>query len=86
MSGGGVGINGDERVCVTVQPPVFAHHHPSGGESDIGGLGGGFAKRYETKYLRYSVRMNLGTLVGRVGGEGDAEGLVDQWPDGEVQG
>ena len=82
-SGGGVGINGDERVCVTVQPPIFAHHHPNNGESDIGGLGGGYAKRYETKYLRYSVRMNLGALVGRVGGEGKAEGLVDQWPDGE---
>ena len=80
--GGGVGVKGDERVCVTTQPPVFAHHHPSGGESDIGGLGGGFAKGVETKYLRYSVRMNLGALVGRTGGELGAEGLVDQWPDG----
>lgn len=81
--GGGVGGNGDERVCLTVQPPVFAHHHPSGGESDIGGLGGGYAKRYETKYLRYSVRMNLGALVRGMGGEVGTEGLMDQWPDGE---
>ncbi|CAI9633766.1 unnamed protein product [Alternaria burnsii] len=83
VEGGGIGVNGDERVCVTVQPPIFAHHHPNNGESDIGGLGGGYAKRYETKYLKYSVRMNLAALIGRVGGEGDTEGLVDQWPDGE---
>ncbi|KAF1841169.1 glycosyltransferase family 25 protein [Cucurbitaria berberidis CBS 394.84] len=69
-----------ERVCVTSQPPIFAHHHPLQGESDIGGLGGGYARAYETKYLRYSVRMNLERLVqGRVG----ERELVDQWPDVE---
>lgn len=47
------------------------------GESDIGGLGGGYATRFETKYLRYSVRMNLERIVmGR-----RAKELVDQWPD-----
>ena len=68
-----------ERVCVTSQPPIFAHHHPMQGESDIGGLGGGYARKYETKYLRYSVRMNL---QGLVEGKGERE-LVDQWPDEE---
>jgi GR25 family glycosyltransferase involved in LPS biosynthesis len=66
-----------ERVCVTSQPPIFAHHHPDQGESDIGGLGGGYARKYETKYLRHSVRMNL---QGLVEGKGERD-LVDQWPD-----
>ncbi|KAH7397083.1 hypothetical protein BKA66DRAFT_453599 [Pyrenochaeta sp. MPI-SDFR-AT-0127] len=66
-----------ERVCLTTQPPIFAHHHPLRGESDIGGVGGGYATKYETKYLRYSVRMNLERLVQ---GSGERE-LVDQWPD-----
>ncbi|KAL2068973.1 hypothetical protein VTL71DRAFT_15311 [Oculimacula yallundae] len=66
-----------ERVCVTVQPPMFAHHHPPGGESNIGGVGGGYARTVETKYVRLSVRMNLESLL-----EGGAEeDLVDQWPD-----
>jgi hypothetical protein len=68
-----------ERVCITSQPPIFAHHHPMQGESDIGGLGGGYARKYETKYLRHSVRMNLEALVQ---GKGERE-LEDQWPDEE---
>jgi hypothetical protein len=68
-----------ERVCLATQPPIFAHHHPQNGESDIGGLGGGYARRYETKYLRYSVRMNLEKIVL---GAGERE-LEDQWPDEE---
>jgi GR25 family glycosyltransferase involved in LPS biosynthesis len=68
-----------ERVCITSQPPIFAHHHPMQGESDIGGLGGGYARKYETKYLRHSVRMNLENLVQ---GKGERE-LDDQWPDEE---
>lgn len=71
---------GKDRVCVTSQPPIFAHHHPLQGESDIGGLGGGYARSYETKYLRYSVRMNLQRLVE---GQGERQ-LVDQWPDKDV--
>jgi hypothetical protein len=66
---------GIDRVCLTSQPPIFAHHHPMDGESDIGGLGGGYANKYETKYLRYSVRMNMERLVQGV------KDLVDQWPD-----
>jgi GR25 family glycosyltransferase involved in LPS biosynthesis len=64
-----------ERVCLVSQPPIFAHHHPMDGQSDIGGLGGGYATKYETKYLRYSVRMNLERLVRA------SKKLVDQWPD-----
>ncbi|CZR51790.1 uncharacterized protein PAC_01667 [Phialocephala subalpina] len=75
----GRGREEPERVCLTVQPPIFAHHHPAGGESNIGGLGGGYARSVETKYVRWSVRMNLDRLVSGYGnGE---EGLVDQWPD-----
>ncbi|KAF2869900.1 hypothetical protein BDV95DRAFT_620423 [Massariosphaeria phaeospora] len=66
---------GKERVCLTSQPPIFAHHHPMNGESDIGGLGGGYARKYETKYLRYSVRMNMEKLVQGI------KDYVDQWPD-----
>ncbi|KAF2264500.1 hypothetical protein CC78DRAFT_516679 [Lojkania enalia] len=65
---------GRERVCLASQPPIFAHHHPMEGESDIGGLGGGYARKFETKYLRLSVRMNLENIV-----QGVKE-LVDQWP------
>lgn len=66
-----------ERICLATQPPIFAHHHPRDGESDIGGLGGGYATKFETKYLRMSVRMNLERIVmGRKERE-----LVDQWPD-----
>lgn len=66
-----------ERICLLSQPPVFAHHHPMEGQSDIGGLGGGYATRFETKYLRLSVRMNLERIV--QGWKGKQ--LVDQWPD-----
>ncbi|KAJ4296760.1 hypothetical protein N0V90_006808 [Kalmusia sp. IMI 367209] len=69
--------DGRERVCLLSQPPVFAHHHPMDGESDIGGLGGGYATKFETKYLRLSVRMNLERIVQ---GWREKE-LVDQWPD-----
>lgn len=74
----GVGDEGQERerVCITTQPPIFAHHHARGGGSDIGGLGGGYAREVETRYLRFSVRMNLGGLVG-------GREVVDQWPGGE---
>ncbi|KAJ4367294.1 hypothetical protein N0V83_006875 [Neocucurbitaria cava] len=37
--GSGRGKGKKERVCLTSQPPIFAHHHPMQGESDIGGLG-----------------------------------------------
>lgn len=66
-----------ERKCITSQPPIFAHHHPEGGESNIGGLGGGYARAVETKYIRLSTRLNLEALL-----RGDVEEtLVDQWPD-----
>jgi hypothetical protein len=66
-----------QRKCITSQPPIFAHHHPEGGESNIGGLGGGYARSVETKYVRLSTRLNLEALL-----RGDAEEtLVDQWPD-----
>jgi hypothetical protein len=64
-----------ERVCLTSQPPIFAHHHPLEGESDIGGLGGGYVRNFETKYLRLSVRMNLERIVQGL------RTIVDQWPD-----
>jgi hypothetical protein len=59
-----------------VQPPIFGRHHPPDGESDIGDLVGSLAKEVETKYVRWSVRMNLKRLV-----RGERKGLVDQWPD-----
>ncbi|CAG8949002.1 hypothetical protein HYFRA_00002130 [Hymenoscyphus fraxineus] len=69
-------LSGEMR-CFTSQPPTFAYHHPDGGESKIGGLGGGYANGVETKYLRKSVRMNLGMLM-RGGGFDEMD---DQWPD-----
>ncbi|CZT51190.1 uncharacterized protein RSE6_12306 [Rhynchosporium secalis] len=66
-----------KRVCVTVQPPIFAHHHPPGGESNIGGVGEGYARTVETMYVRLSMRMNLEILLAG----GTEEDLVDQWSD-----
>ncbi|KAF2018938.1 glycosyltransferase family 25 protein [Aaosphaeria arxii CBS 175.79] len=78
-AGGKWNVRSKERVCLTSQPPIFAHHHPMDGESDIGGLGGGYATKYETKYLRLSVRMNLERIVQGI------KNLVDQWPDEEKE-
>ncbi|KAH7130686.1 hypothetical protein B0J11DRAFT_523830 [Dendryphion nanum] len=75
FQGGKWNVKSRERVCLASQPPIFAHHHPMEGESDIGGLGGGYATKYETKYLRLSVRMNLERIVQGI------KKLVDQWPD-----
>lgn len=74
FEGGKWNVKSRERVCLASQPPIFAHHHPMEGESDIGGLGGGYANKYETKYLRLSVRMNLERIVQGI------KDLVDQWP------
>lgn len=78
-NGEGDGDGTRERKCITSQPPIFGHHHPKGGESDIGGLGGGYARTVETRYVRWSARMNLEKLVWGEGGDG--RGLVDGWPD-----
>ncbi|KAF8864509.1 hypothetical protein BDZ45DRAFT_797194 [Acephala macrosclerotiorum] len=67
-----------ERVCLTVQPPIFAHHHPAGEESNISKLGSKYAREVETKYVRWSLRMNLDRLVW---GDKKEEDLVDQWPE-----
>lgn len=75
LVGGKTRNKGRERVCLTSQPPIFAHHHPQEGSSDIGGLGGGYARSFETKYLRLSVRMNLERIVQGL------RTIVDQWPD-----
>jgi hypothetical protein len=76
----GVGENKRKTpVCVTVQPPLFVQHYGKGGASDITAPGGGFIDRGKemTPYVRLSVRLNMGALVGV-----DEEGkLRDQWPD-----
>ncbi|KAK0733179.1 hypothetical protein B0T26DRAFT_632385 [Lasiosphaeria miniovina] len=66
-------------VCVTIQPPLFSHHFGKGAASDITAPGGGFVNKDKemTPYVRLSVRLNMGRLVG---GARD-DGLVDQWPD-----
>ncbi|KAF2493245.1 hypothetical protein BU16DRAFT_465319, partial [Lophium mytilinum] len=67
---------GGRPMCITVQPPLFSHYFPPKATSDIMGHGGGYVAKVESKYLRWSVKMNLGRLVwGRE--------VVDQWPDGE---
>ncbi|TVY18980.1 hypothetical protein LARI1_G003374, partial [Lachnellula arida] len=66
------GTKHDERTSADIRTSSSR-----GGESNIGGLGGGFARNVETKYIRKSVRMNLEALM-RGGGE---EEVVDQWPD-----
>jgi hypothetical protein len=62
-------------LCLTVQPPLFSHHFPLKMTSDITGHSAGYVAAVETRYLRWSVRMNLERLV-----KGE-EGFEDQWPD-----
>ncbi|KAF2261603.1 hypothetical protein CC78DRAFT_535550 [Lojkania enalia] len=61
-------------LCITVQPPIFSHHFPVKMKSDIMGVGAG-GKEVGTRYVRWSVRMNLERLV-----KGE-EGIVEQWED-----
>jgi hypothetical protein len=72
-------IAGNRPMCITVQPPLFSHHFPAKASSDITGHGGGFVSVVESKYLRWSVRMNLGRLI-------KGEKIVDQWPDADGTG
>ncbi|ORY13084.1 hypothetical protein BCR34DRAFT_481719, partial [Clohesyomyces aquaticus] len=64
-------------MCLTVQPPLFAHHFNERAKSDITGKTAGWIDVVETRYVRWSVRMNLERLV-----RGE-EGLVEQWVDEE---
>jgi hypothetical protein len=60
-------------MCITVQPPIFGHHFAERGGSDIVGVGKGGKPAVETRYVMWSVRMNLERLV-----RGE-EGVVEQW-------
>jgi hypothetical protein len=71
----GIGRAESKGVCVTVQPPIFSHHWPEGGSSDIYETGGGYVRMIGTLYVRLSTRLNLARLT-----RGERE-LVDQWPD-----
>lgn len=69
----------DPPVCLTVQPPLISHHYPRAGGSDIQGLGGGYVRgKVGSPYIRWSVRMNLRSLVL---GHGTEDEMVDQWSD-----
>lgn len=61
--------------CLVVNPSVFGHHFTEKAGSDITGVGRGGKPDRETRYVRWSVRMNLERLV-----KGE-EGIVEQWPD-----
>jgi hypothetical protein len=41
-----------QRKRITSQPPIIAHCHPEGEESNNRGLGGGYARIVETKYVQ----------------------------------
>ncbi|OCL12208.1 glycosyltransferase family 25 protein, partial [Glonium stellatum] len=77
------GMVGNRPMCITAQPPLLGHHFPAKASSDISGHGGAYVAVVETKYVRWSVRMNLGRLI-------KGEKIVDQWPDtdggGDVEG
>ena len=62
-------------LCLTVQPPLFSHHFSERGVSDIMAVGAGGKPLPGTRYIKWSLRMNLERLVR---GEG---GIVEQWPD-----
>ncbi|TQS33688.1 hypothetical protein Golomagni_05956 [Golovinomyces magnicellulatus] len=53
-------------VCMTVQPPLFGHHRPTGplsSSSDIGNHGDGFRDKASTDMVRWSVRLNAARLL-----------------------
>jgi hypothetical protein len=62
-------------LCITVQPPIFSHFFSEKGVSDIMGFGPGGKAPEGTRYVKWSLRMNLERLV-----KGE-EGIVEQWPD-----
>lgn len=62
-------------MCVVVQPPIFGHNFGERGGSDIMGVGVGGRPVRETRYVKWSVRMNLERLV-----RGE-EGIEEQWTD-----
>ena len=62
-------------LCLTVQPPIFSHHFPLKMNSDITGHGPGYVAAMETRYVRWSVMMNLERLV-----KGEEE-IEEQWAD-----
>ncbi|KAF2465414.1 uncharacterized protein BDR25DRAFT_294919 [Lindgomyces ingoldianus] len=66
-------------LCITVQPPIFSHHFPERMKSDITGHTAGFVPAVETRYVRWSVRMNLERLV-----KGE-DGVEEQWPDTKME-
>lgn len=41
-----------QRKRITSQPPIIAHYHPEGEESNNRGLGGVYARIVETKYVQ----------------------------------
>ncbi|KAF2707015.1 glycosyltransferase family 25 protein [Pleomassaria siparia CBS 279.74] len=63
-------------MCVAVSPPVFSHHFAEKATSDIVGVGPGGRTSEGTRYVTWSVRMNLERLV-----RGQEE-MVQQWGDG----
>ena len=56
-------MTGNRPICITVQPPPFSHHSPAKASSDISGHEGDYVAVVETKYVRWSVRMNSGRLI-----------------------
>ncbi|KAF2659976.1 glycosyltransferase family 25 protein [Lophiostoma macrostomum CBS 122681] len=60
-------------MCITVQPPIFGHHFAERGGSDIVGIDANGKPAVETRYVKWSVRMNLERLV-----RGE-DGVVEQW-------
>ncbi|KAF2200326.1 hypothetical protein GQ43DRAFT_456536 [Delitschia confertaspora ATCC 74209] len=69
-------------LCLTISPPLFAHHFPEKMTSDIQGHGAGFEGKKETRYVRWSVRMNLERLMMAE----EEERVEDQWPDTNEKG
>lgn len=65
-------------TCVTVQPPVFAHHFGDKPSSDVLSVGPKEKPERESRYVKWSVRMNLERLV-----RGE-DGIIEQWPDTET--
>jgi len=62
-------------MCLTVQPPIFSHHFAERATSDITGNGAGGRPVEGSRYVRWSVKINLERLV-----RGKTE-MVEQWVD-----
>jgi hypothetical protein len=62
-------------MCIVVNPPILGHYFSEKAGSDITGVSAAGKPQEGSRYVRWSVRMNMERLV-----KGE-DGIEEQWPD-----